>query len=131
MLNDFSNWLRENAPLISNYWATVQLIANLALIPVTPVEITTVIPHEEVTAQVEETIDAQDIYELASNALDAIDASKAEVEIVTDDKASFSGGDNPEEDEEMKSLDEAMECFEEYYYSHGQPQELTQELSAY
>ena len=87
MLNDFSNWLRENAPLISNYWATVQLIANLALIPVAPVEITTVIPHEEVTAQVEETIDAQDIYELASNALDAIDAGKAEVEIVTDRKS--------------------------------------------
>lgn len=131
MLNDFSNWLRENAPLISKQWAAVQMIVSLALIPFTPVEITTIIPHGEVTAQVEETIDAQDIHELASNALDAINASKDEAKILTDEKAPFSGGDNPEEDEEMKSLDEAMECFEEYYYSHGQPQELTQELSAY
>ena len=151
MLNAFSNWLRENIPIISSSWAAVQMITNLALIPMAPVETQNILPQSAVEEQqsqpvmfitpesVEEAVEknnkARELYELSSNSLDAIDVareSEEENEISEGEDLIASGnGPLPEEEDEMKSLDEAMACFEEYYYSHGQPQELTQELSAY
>ena len=47
----------------------------------------------------------------------------AEVEVLEEEEVT-------ETEEETVSTEEAMELFESYYYSHGQNQELSEEISA-
>lgn len=95
--------------------------------------------EEEVVQEEEEIVymidDAPDI-DVEENETETIIDEIEEVDEIQDEDYStdvevLEEEEVTETEEETVSTEEAMELFESYYYSHGQNQELSEEISAY
>lgn len=109
-MKNFSDTIRNLAPAISSGWSAVQLVANLALTPVSPPEIVDFFPQEsicQVEESVDQAIDPAAMYNLASNAGDALNFMKEEEGQQSNEEEESplpSGGEVPNKKEDEQNI---------------------------